>query len=735
MPNLWPIPNDWNEEENGYAIGVFCFPNSDQWRRLVGGAIYNLTRARNYDFETGYWKGIEQLLNDVDDSFMACDFQTLIDLGEQHIKTQRMIVAALMGQSINFDSEPLPNAINYEQGIRQAILSVGGTLGGDMTLAELIALMELQDGPDYGFKDWLEILKLFQDLFNGASLLPVAAIGGLITAIFAARNNHNNLALQAMQATALRGIQNAIAPPKDPVTEQTTVQSWLDTLEKIPFLTTAIVALVDPSPTGEGAMAVKVALALKNFMDKAFTWLSDWWSTYVTTVGNPQPAGTVVGMLSEISRKVQSLADENSTPTVTVSNRLKAISDAIENIETQGVDLTPTLVEIAAQLNDIALPDGVTWQGIFGSLEGVISDNVPIINVYCSSCGSSGGCACGSSGGSGAYGPGVEGPEDTPPITVVTGQFPTGFPGLPEFNLYKCKAANTLVLNLAELLAQTADIEQMDLTQYTTYDAAKSQVSLKITLIAYSAGSMLPNAAAWYAEKIMSFVWPYFNEDSIGLAIFEGIRLDYLTDRADAVCELYTAESISDARAAIEARLDGYIDATAYTAGVKSTAKEMYKAILSNQWLGRLFQKDGMIDRYEDASAIDCTTCGGDVLFYFEITKCVPTFSNGTGHFIENVTFQVTSCNGNAFGTTRALVEAVSSPYEDDINRLITFTNPTPGNYYLTPYDNGIVGTSVALTQAQLNGYTVECSRFHLTRPAPSDTTEFTVTVKANVIV
>ena len=734
MPGEMPVPTDWSEED-GYRIGILFFPDSLQWLANVHGCLYLLTRGRAYDFDTGYFKGIEAEAEKVWESFMSGNLLEITSRMDEFTKTQRMIVAALMGQSINFDSEPLPNAINYEQGIRQAILSVGAAFGPDLTLEQVITLMEDQDGPDYGFKDYLEILRLFQELFNGAGLIPIAAVGGLISLIFAARTQHNTLALQAMQATALRGIQNAIAPPKDPETEQATVETWMDTLEKIPFLTTAIVAIVDPSPTGEATMAVKVALAFRSLMNKAFDWLPDWWNVYVNTVENPQPSGTVVGMLSEISRKVQSLADEASTPTVTVSNRLKAISDAIEAIETETIDLTPALVEIAAQLNDIALPEGVTWQGIFEGLQGTIGDNVPIINVTCGQCGSSGGCGCGSGGsGEGGTSP-VGGPEDAPPSSVTEGEFPPEFPSLPPYSVYKCKAANVLVLNLAEVLAQITAFEDIPLDQYPTFQSALTQLLYKLNLVLYASQQTASTTALYIANKAMSFIWPYPSDDAANLEIFGDIRLEYLNDRADAVCELFTSDSVSEARDAIEARMDGYIDATAYNPAVKDTAKLMYKSILSNAWLGRLFEKDGFVDRYSDTSSIDCTTCGGDVIFYFEITKCVPTFSNTTGHFLEGIPFEVTSCNGNAFGSTRALVEAVSSPFEDDINRNIIFTSPSAGSYYLTPYDAGIVGTSLSLTQAELDGFEVECSRFHLTRPTPGDTTEFTVTVEAETIV
>ncbi len=59
------------------------------------------------------------------------------------------------------------------------------------------------------------------------------------------------------------------------------------------------------------------------------------------------------------------------------------------------------------------------------------------------------GCGCGGGVSSGAYGPGTQGPDDSPPSTVPPTGYPPQFPDVPAYNVYKCKASNVLISNLA----------------------------------------------------------------------------------------------------------------------------------------------------------------------------------------------------------------------------------------------------------------------------------------------
>jgi hypothetical protein len=229
----------------------------------------------------------------------------------------------------------------------------------------------------------------------------------------------------------------------------------------------------------------------------------------------------------------------------------------------------------------------------------------PEINVHTEN------CCCGGAG-SGAYGPGTAGPDDVPPQVVPPTGYPGSFPGQSEYDTYKCKAANSLVLNLAEVLYQTGLKQSGDYSQYTTYLSFQQAMQLQNAQTFLTAGMSGPTVlAVWFTEKLLTFLWPYPNANAPDLQLFEDIRLDLLADREDAVCDLFNASSTSVARDALETRLDGYIDSTSYSSDVKATAKEMYKALLTNGFLNRLFERDSVIANYNDASAVDCETCGG----------------------------------------------------------------------------------------------------------------------------
>jgi hypothetical protein len=222
--------------------------------------------------------------------------------------------------------------------------------------------------------------------------------------------------------------------------------------------------------------------------------------------------------------------------------------------------------------------------------------------------GCSGGCGCGS--GSGAYGPGTLGPDDSPPAVLPPEGFPISFPDGPTYDTYKCKASNVLVLNLAELLYQLGGKKDTDLSQFTTYATAINSLQIQALLFYYLRGPIPAPLADWLGEKVAPYVWPYPAAAASDLTILQDIRIELLAEREEAVCDLFNASHTGGARDALETRIDGYIDATSYSAEVKADAKEIYKALLSNGFLGTLFSKDSKINTYSDVSAVDCEACG-----------------------------------------------------------------------------------------------------------------------------
>lgn len=227
-------------------------------------------------------------------------------------------------------------------------------------------------------------------------------------------------------------------------------------------------------------------------------------------------------------------------------------------------------------------------------------------------------CGCGSDS-TGANGPGTAGPGDVPPETVPGTGYPSSFPDQPTYDTYKCKAANVLVLNLAEALYQLGQKKNGDYSQYTTYLSFQQAMMLQNVQMLYTAGMTGPTVlAVWLTEKLLTFLWPQPGPNKDDLQIFEDIRLEYLDEREEAVCDLFNASHTAGARDAIETRIDEYIDATAYSSDTKVTAKEMYKALLTNAFLNGLFTRSSSIANYTDSSAIVCADCEG---FSYEVTQ------------------------------------------------------------------------------------------------------------------
>jgi len=48
-----PVPEDWNEETDGYTVLLACIPNSPDWRSIYSGAFYELSFWAKWDPQTG----------------------------------------------------------------------------------------------------------------------------------------------------------------------------------------------------------------------------------------------------------------------------------------------------------------------------------------------------------------------------------------------------------------------------------------------------------------------------------------------------------------------------------------------------------------------------------------------------------------------------------------------------------------------------------------------------------
>jgi len=73
-----PIPDDWNEEADGYILGLVCFPNSKYWRAIVRGQIQVLAYGRLWDEQTGNIKAVQAIGWEIYESFMTCKLDDLV---------------------------------------------------------------------------------------------------------------------------------------------------------------------------------------------------------------------------------------------------------------------------------------------------------------------------------------------------------------------------------------------------------------------------------------------------------------------------------------------------------------------------------------------------------------------------------------------------------------------------------------------------------------------------------
>lgn len=73
-----PIPNDWNESQNGYCLLVACIPNSPKWRAIYSGKFYELTWYYVWDKETGWINDAKAISNQVYRSICMANCDDLV---------------------------------------------------------------------------------------------------------------------------------------------------------------------------------------------------------------------------------------------------------------------------------------------------------------------------------------------------------------------------------------------------------------------------------------------------------------------------------------------------------------------------------------------------------------------------------------------------------------------------------------------------------------------------------
>lgn len=144
MPR-WVIPDDWNEEQDGFISVLFCIPNSRKWRGLVTAHIESLIYGRNWDETTGTITDVQAIAREIFESLMMGCIEELVTVHQETNKLLRLTIEALTGGTVDFDTDPVvPNAADYSAiglaPVLKALLSTTGLFGlyPDMSIADSV---------------------------------------------------------------------------------------------------------------------------------------------------------------------------------------------------------------------------------------------------------------------------------------------------------------------------------------------------------------------------------------------------------------------------------------------------------------------------------------------------------------------------------------------------------------------------------------------------------------------
>lgn len=132
------IPDDWDEETDGYCFGILCIPNSLHWRAYVRGAIYSLTRGKTWDASTGTVTEAQAVARAILEDFCMTTCEDLIvaiggaDTAEL-TKAVKELTSYLAGLNRSIEAA-LPDTVDYTgQGLDARMLTIEAILEEHVT--------------------------------------------------------------------------------------------------------------------------------------------------------------------------------------------------------------------------------------------------------------------------------------------------------------------------------------------------------------------------------------------------------------------------------------------------------------------------------------------------------------------------------------------------------------------------------------------------------------------------
>lgn len=149
MPKFktFKIPSDYSETETDWVMVSLCIPNTREWRGVVSGSIYNLTRGRNWDETTGIIK-VAQVIGERIYNSMAIDCNNNWD----------RIATAL--ESVDSKIPQLVTLQEFMDGLADSsvIAAIAEWLALGDSLASIIPNIDLKLSPVDWAKFWLDLL-------------------------------------------------------------------------------------------------------------------------------------------------------------------------------------------------------------------------------------------------------------------------------------------------------------------------------------------------------------------------------------------------------------------------------------------------------------------------------------------------------------------------------------------------------------------------------------------------
>lgn len=627
-----PIPNDWVEETDGYTLWMLCSPNSTQWRALVRGQIYELTRGRNWDINTGNIKDTQEIAWEVFNSMAQCD-----DL----IKTQRMLIAHINGQPVDLDSA-LPTGV-YDPAGRSFHDHLRGITPpnptGDTIMESLQKLAESNGS--------ITIADAIADLDSGGELGDIADLAEIL--------NFLGVALPSFALTIPVGSLLSL------FTEWRFKASVINLLEDM-TLSQRIQATAQFGTSGHAVYDIFDDAAEKLLLPVGFAGAAVWlwnrvrpsqigdWVQWVTDIGS-----LLLGNIRSAIYAVEDAIENKDLSVIGDFSGLASLSDiatALQNIDAE--DIGPALATISQNIAALGTGELADIAANISTLNTdqltAIAGNIADLELTCT-CGANGsaGCGCGTIG-EGTTPPSEEGEEGEiapdgweDPSDPQNPGGPPVTPGTQEYYDRKCLVANLQHDNIKQMTQKAIDLGIQDVLDG----------GIPLILMYGIVSTLLLSAVGELITPV-----PILDAFVFGIIGLMGTLLIALTSNntnfstmltaldtyeEDLVCALFSATTPE------EARID-YLGVLTGQAGLTVSETAWLSVILTADYLNTLFFDPITIENFAQQianynAAVDCGVCGpawwdcsfGTLISYDAFTVELQAEVTGDGMYLAHI--------------------------------------------------------------------------------------------------